>query len=344
MTKIKITIIISFFIINSGVAIAQHLYSTDPPKNRKVEGYVVTLNNDTIYGKIITGIRASMHKKIKFIDSNDQQTVYRAHELKAYHFDNYHFVGNLNFGSKNMPNNRWFLQQLNDGHVEFYRFYNMEVRIIMAGVVIIPYVHTYQYHQIVYGNTEPNNMDGFRRLSLYTKDNREIDSIISVGSVNLNHIPELFHRYNKWLVDTDIIKYYQQKEHELDTITDDIYQAEDKSLLYSKEYDKTPNEYFFRMIRYAQNTLGYSRYIIYDHRDDYRNTVKSGLKILTDNGLKSIGEWKYYYDAADKNSEPVLKKEAYYNANGKLHGEVVKYNKDGSKKERIKYIHGKKIK
>ena len=84
------------------------------------DGYIVTKENDTIYGFVKNKQGTSSHKLVNFLDSVGKKTKYRAYELKAYTKNNTVFRSFKTSGR--MVDLRVFLLLKNSGNVNLYEY------------------------------------------------------------------------------------------------------------------------------------------------------------------------------------------------------------------------------
>ena len=331
-----ITLLISIVLLSN--TYSQILYDSEIPVGTMQEGYVVTLDGDTIYGTIKVTSYTRLQKKLVFLNEIGEQVIYYPPELNCFHFANVHFKGNVitRYVGAYLPDTL-FMQQLNDGYVEYY--VNKFKEIQSYGGLTGLYEKTQFY--IKRGLLNINKVEVFESNSIYINDHPVLDSIVAYRRCSHFELANVFHDYNVWLNESGKINTLIKRDSIWSNSGIDIYTAETDSLLYYLDSDSNISNYYYRIIHYGLNTPGYKWYVIYDKRYEPYIQKVYGLRININGKLNKIGNW-FYYRQNENLTSSWLEKVECYDSSGKLHGQVVKYNADGSIKSTKNYHHGKK--
>lgn len=335
----KLIILLSIFLFNIQLE-AQEIFNNDILEIGNYEGYIVTLDGDTVEGTIAIKVKDTrVHNEIIFISDQNHETIYQPPELKSFHIGNAHFIGNSIVSVDAIPEFRTvFLQQLIDGYLKYYRLLNYQ----LASGGPIPVMKTVEYYYVSYGNLKPNRIRHFKDLAIYTRDHYVTDSIIMSGHYQKEELPEILNSYNLWLNGEGKIKQKTFRDSFLSDTKLTLEEALTDSLILFNQTDLNRHEYFFRLLYYAYNTPGYQGYIVYDKRDRMNRATELGIKINISNGYNEVGSWIYYFSDKKPGRLP-LRKEESYDINGELHGLSLKYDRiTGSVLKKEIYFHGKK--
>jgi hypothetical protein len=308
-------------------------------------GYVVKLDNDTIFGEI--NIPRKYHRiffKIELIDKEGNEFYFTPFDLKCFTVADRFFLGNTRVYVDEEPLYRYvFLEQLTDGYLKLYRFQNKQLGIANTnGGKPIGRFEVLNNYVCSYGRLKPNSINSISSLSLYTNDNDEFSKVILAEKLKQKELISIIKSYNSWLNESDDFS-HKKKIDSLNAATKhSLIAAQNRSLIQIHPDDRNLEEYMFRLIYYAYNSVGFMDYQITDKRDKHSHRIEVGLKISTISSFHKIGTWKYFYPSK-KDSVSNLKRQETYDVNGLLHGFVYEYDKDGKLKRKIRYEHGEKI-
>jgi hypothetical protein len=279
------------FLITSPNIMGQQLFNCEKLPKGNYSGYIVTLNNDTIFGEIVVPVSfPKLFNSVEFIDGNNSTKTYYPKELLAYHFGTTHFIGNtLVYIQNNSGYGRVFVQQLVDGYLKYYKHLYNEVEIYSAvnlGVAVIPKVDEDFY--FTFGSIIPNKIWSYRDLLSVVWDHQITYDTIRKRAIK-EDIPKILYDYNCWLSASGkgIEKMKLDSTYALTKL--DLEGAFNDSLLCYKSYDKNFYDYVHRVIYYAANTPKYRRYFIYEKIDEFGRTYASGLRVLANEKYVDIG-------------------------------------------------------
>jgi hypothetical protein len=320
---------------------AQLLFNQDKLPNGHYSGYVVTINQDTIYGKIIVPVSFYLLcNKVEFIDQNNHATTYYPKDLLSFHFENTHFIGNSMAYTHSDPYfGQAFLQQLVAGFISYYRYIYWELT--SAGPLLIPKLSEDFYFS--YGSLKPNLLQFFKELIIFTQDRPETYDTLFNRKFVREDMPKILNNYNNWVKSSSnsgeqmkLDSIYASTKLNLETAFKD-------SLLFLSKDEQDMYSYYMRIPYYASNTPGFQSYAIYDDRDDHGHTLLIGLKVNIAGKFFKTGTWRYYYPESGK-AGLQLKKEEHYDFNGKKHGVYTSYDVRGKITKTELYEQGKQIK
>lgn len=304
----------------------QVLFNQEKITQGDYSGYVVTKNQDTLYGKIIVPVSFyKLCKEVEFTDRNNHTTTYYPEDLLAFHFENTHFIGNSWVLAQSVPFFRQaFLQQLADGFIRYYRYIYLELA--SAGPFTAPKLSEDFYFG--YGSLKPNLLQLFKELIIFTQDRPETYDTLFNKKFIREDMPKILHNYNTWVISTSATN----EKMKLDSIHAaaklNLESAFKESLLFLNKSDPDIYSYYLRLPYYASNTPGFHTYVIYNDRDELGRTLLIGLKVNIDGKFFKTGTWRYYYPG-DGKADLQLKKEEHYDFNGKKHGVFTSYNAKG---------------
>ncbi|MBN1180866.1 MAG: hypothetical protein JXB49_01170 [Bacteroidales bacterium] len=304
----------------------QLLFNQEKISAGHYSGYVVTINQDTIYGKIIVPISFyKLCKEVEFIDRNNHTTTYYPEDLLSFHFENTHFIGNSKAYTHSDPYfGQAFLQQLVEGFISYYRYIYLELT--SAGPLLVPKLSEDFYYS--YGSLKPNLLHLFNELIIFTQDRPETYDTLFNKKFIREDMPKILNNYNNWVISSSksgekmkLDSIYASTKLNLETAFKD-------SLLFLNNNEQDMYSYYLRIPYYASNTPGFQSFEIYNDRDDQGNTLLIGIKVNIAGKFFKTGTWRYYYPESGK-AGLQIKKEEHYDFNGKKHGVFTSYDVRG---------------
>jgi hypothetical protein len=306
---------------------SQIIYDYKPVLNTNIQGYVITRENDTIRGTLRLSNELDNQEQIVLIDNYGFEKTYPAAKLKAARYGNIYLT--LDTLYKGRP---LLVQTLNKGgYLTLYVLY------VNGGQTIERYL-------IKRGDQKIERIRYFKDLSIYTWDHPETRDIIYKGKYQIEHLNEIINNYNIWLINTGRIKNRMYKDSINMQTKLSLQDAENANILRYCASDSNMAEYFNRIENYGPNSLGYKYKVMFQKRDGKVNVTYEGLAFAMETDLFRIGTWRYYYPAKIEDEPLQIKKEEYYNASGKLDGDVIYYDINGKTIKTEKYFNGEQIK
>lgn len=319
----------------------QTLFNQEKITQGNYSGYVVTLNQDTLYGKIIVPIAFyKLCNEVAFIDPNNQTTTYYPEDLLAFHFENTHFIGNSWAYAQSIPYYRKsFLQQLVDGFIGYYRYLYWELA--PAGPLSVPKLSEDFYFS--YGSLKPDYLQLFKELIILTQDRPEtFDTLLNKKFIR-EDMPKILYNYDRWIISSSRISEKMKLDSIYASSKLNLETAFKNSMLFLNKSDPDIYAYYLRIPYYASHTPGFQSYAIYNDRDELGRTLLIGLKVNIAGRFFKTGTWRYYYPNEGK-AALQLKKEEHYDFNGKKHGVFTSYNEKGEITKTEFYEQGKSTK
>lgn len=316
----------------------QVLFNQEKIAEGNYSGYVVTKNQDTLYGKIVVPISFyKLCKEVAFIDRNNHTTTYYPEDLLAFHFENTHFIGDSWVYAQSDPYFRQaFLQQLADGFIKYYRYIYLELT--SAGPILVPKLSEDFYFG--YGSLKPNPLQLFKQLIIFTQDRPETYDTLFNKKFIREVMPKILYNYNSWVISTSRTNQKMKLDSIHASVKLNLESAFKESLLFLSKSDPDIYSYYLRLPYYASHTPGFRSYVIYDDRDELGRTLLIGLKVNIAGKSFKTGTWRYYYPNESK-ADLQVKNEEHYDFNGKKHGVFTSYNKKGEITKTQFYNQGK---
>ena len=202
-TNMKTSIIYTLVLIFSLTIMSS---TTSSKKQRTYKGYVITLQQDTIYGTLKVSSPTINELKIKFYDEANRKTVYTPNDLEGYSFEvpRYDRDGKksmlwiqfkkrtaekspIKMGSKEI-----FAEVRVDGNITLYDYY-IEKNAKIGQMV----EHQYYIEKEGEAKFQYISRDNYKSiLKRLTADNSDLNKKIGTSGYGYKYLPKMIERYN----------------------------------------------------------------------------------------------------------------------------------------------------
>ena len=155
------------------------------------QGFIITNQNDTIYGTIIYGDAAQQNVEVTFVDPATQKSkVFKPYQLKAYFANSEFHESKIYDESQGLGyGHSVFMKRLNDGQVKVYEYWNNTTARPFTQLFI-----TNGKDRMVF----VSQLKFKKQMATFFKDSAFIQKKILDGDYNRKDVLQLAVDYNNW--------------------------------------------------------------------------------------------------------------------------------------------------